>query len=116
MAKMHKKRRKPSNTDIRAMTYRTMSFDEFVNGKLKKTKKSKETDEPLSISNEICFEFVGGKKYLITDKRSKIYDESDYLIYLRKDGIHHMFRNYLGGWLRCFTDPQLIGKSIEEVQ
>ena len=79
MAKMHKKRRKPSNADIRAMTYKTMSFDEFVNSKLEKTKKSKETDEPLSISNEICFEFVGGKKYLITDTRSKIYDESDYL-------------------------------------
>ena len=113
MAKMHKKRRKPSNADIRAMTYKTMSFDDFVNGKLEKTKEEK-PDEPLS--NKICFEFVGGKKYLITDTRNKVYDELDYLVYLRKDGIHHMFRNYLGGWLRCFTDPQLIGKTIEEVQ
>ena len=116
MAKIHKKRRKPSNADIRAMTCKSMSFDEFVNGNPEKTKKSKETDEPLPIPSEICFEFVGGKKYLITDTRSKVYDESDYLVYLRKDGIHHMFRNYLGGWLRCFTDPQLIGKTIEEVQ
>lgn len=35
--------------------------------------------------------------------------------YIGKQGIHHCFKEIYGGWLRTYTDPQLIGKKIEEV-
>lgn len=52
--------------------------------------------------------FSQGKQYII---------EKDYIFeYLRKDGIHHIFREINGNWTRCYTDPQLIGKTITEVK
>ena len=36
--------------------------------------------------------------------------------YVGKQGIHHCFREIHGGWSRTFTDPQLIGKKIQEVK
>ena len=43
-------------------------------------------------------------------------DERDYtFIYLRKEGIHHVFREINGGWTRTYTDAQLVGKKIIEV-
>lgn len=35
--------------------------------------------------------------------------------YIGKQGIHHCFKAVLGGWSRTYTDTQLIGKSILEV-
>lgn len=35
--------------------------------------------------------------------------------FLRKEGIHHMFREVRGGWTRTYTDAQLIGKNVQEV-
>ena len=52
--------------------------------------------------------FTKGQRYII---------EKDYIFeYLEKEGIHHIFREINGGWTRCYTDPQLIGKTIEEVK
>ena len=51
--------------------------------------------------------FSQGNKYII---------EKDYIFeYLKKDGIHHIFKEINGGWTRCYTDQQLIGKTIKEV-
>ena len=36
--------------------------------------------------------------------------------YEGKRGIHHCFRETRGGWTRTYTDAQLIGKHVEEVQ
>ena len=36
--------------------------------------------------------------------------------YEGKQGIHHCFRETRGGWSRTYTDAQLIGKHIKEVQ
>ncbi|MBQ7220717.1 MAG: helix-turn-helix transcriptional regulator [Synergistaceae bacterium] len=36
--------------------------------------------------------------------------------YEGKDGIHHCFRETRGGWRRTYTDAQLVGKIIEEVE
>ena len=36
--------------------------------------------------------------------------------FLRKEGIHHIFREVSGGWTRTYTDAQLVGKNIQEVQ
>lgn len=37
-------------------------------------------------------------------------------MFLRKEGVHHMFREVRGGWTRTYTDAQLVGKNIQEVQ
>lgn len=37
-------------------------------------------------------------------------------MFLRKEGIHHVFREVRGGWTRTYTDAQLVGKNIQEVQ
>ena len=37
-------------------------------------------------------------------------------MFLRKEGIHHIFREVRGGWTRTYTDAQLVGKNIQEVQ
>ena len=109
MVRMYKTR-KPSNADIRAMMCKPITFDELFNDKPKKPEK------PLpTLPKEISFSFIGGKKYVITDSPIKILDEVKMLVYLKKDGKHHMFRNYLGGWITCYTDQQLIGKTIKEV-
>ena len=36
--------------------------------------------------------------------------------YEGKRGIHHCFREVRGGWARTYTDAQLIGKQIKEVE
>ena len=36
--------------------------------------------------------------------------------YEGKSGIHHKFREARCGWVRTYTDAQLIGKVIKEVQ
>ena len=37
-------------------------------------------------------------------------------VYLRKEGRHHIFREKRGGWIRTYTDTQLMGKKIKEVK
>ena len=42
--------------------------------------------------------------------------ESDCIFrFLRKEGIHHIFCEVRGGWTRTYTDAQLVGKHIQEV-
>ena len=114
MPRKHKSHR-PSNSDIRAMTYASLSFDEFVNGRPVKVKSEEPVPLPIR-PQEVSFSFIGGKTYFINDTPKQSSDERNYLVYLRKEGKHHMFRNYLGGWITCFTDPQLIGKTITELK
>ncbi len=64
--------------------------------------------------------FTIGKKYVVRDfakaaKDSALTDKDEPFIYLGKQGKHHIFRHVAGGWTRTFTDPQLIGKFIQEV-
>lgn len=54
--------------------------------------------------------FVPGRHYAIYGKSNNYIFE-----YLRKDGIHHCFREIHGGWTQTHTDCQLIGKKVEEV-
>ena len=35
--------------------------------------------------------------------------------YEGKQGIHHVFREIRGNWTRTYTDAQLIGKKVKEV-
>ena len=71
--------------------------------------------------------FTEGKCYRIHSGSSSVHDgkiissgtslDHDCIFeFIRKDGIHHMFREVRGGWTRTYTDAQLVGKNIQEVQ
>ena len=74
--------------------------------------------------------FSAGLSYFICDKENPKCDSDDFasndmkpetgkgciFIYLRKEGRHHMFREKRGGWIRTYTDTQLMGKKIKEVK
>ncbi len=38
------------------------------------------------------------------------------LIYLRDEGIHHVFRSYRAEWLTTYTDQQLLGLEVLEME
>lgn len=58
------------------------------------------------------FTFEEGHKYRIHDMKQ----ENDICVfkYEGKQGKHHMFREVRGGWMRTYTDAQLLGKQIKE--
>ena len=62
--------------------------------------------------------FTEGNCYTISENRL-LEDENIYyqpiLRYERKEGIHHVFREIRGKWIVTYTDAQLIGKFIREV-
>ena len=63
--------------------------------------------------------FMVGHCYNISDtpnpSESSTLQQST-LRYERKEGIHHVFREVRGKWIVTYTDAQLIGKYIKEVQ
>ena len=69
--------------------------------------------------------FSQGQSYFICDSGNAKGDSDDMkpetgkgciFVYLRKEGRHHMFREKRGGWIRTYTDTQLMGKKIKEVK
>ena len=60
--------------------------------------------------------FAEGKCYVIYSSQSNTWERECIFMFLRKEGIHHMFREVRGGWTRTYTDAQLIGKNIQEVE
>lgn len=69
-------------------------------------------------------DFVVGHVYSIAkkphDSREKNADITGYDVeflfrYEGKQGIHHMFRETHGGWVRTYADYQLVGKVVKEV-
>ena len=68
--------------------------------------------EPVKIPKPITFTFTEAHIYKIY---AEVRDEEYAFRYEGKQGIHHMFREIRGGWSRTFTDAQLIGKKIVEV-
>ncbi len=72
--------------------------------------------------------FIEGKCYKIygggclgsynrnTSLQGTTWERDCIFMFLRKDGIHHIFREVRGGWTRTYTNAQLIGKNIQEVQ
>ena len=71
-------------------------------------------------------EFKKGHKYIVSLPYAKNQQISKggvnntekgfVFVYERKEGRHHIFRESIGGWLRTYTDNQLIGKKITEVK
>lgn len=62
--------------------------------------------------------FTAGNCYTISENQLPE-DENIYyqpiLRYERKEGIHHVFREIRGKWIVTYTDAQLIGKFVKEV-
>lgn len=86
------------------------------------TKKSDDEDvkEIFKKSIEaIRRDFIEGQCYQITETKSetnKSYWDTPTLRYEGKHGIHHTFREVTGKWLVTYTDAQLIGKHIKQVE
>lgn len=109
-----------------------LGWEKLQKQKSKKGKKIPKSYEatPIDCSDapklpkSVEFSFVEGHTYKIFSKesgscRSKSglgWDETCIFRYEGKIGIHHSFREIRGGWTRTYTDPQLIGKHIQEVQ
>ena len=77
----------------------------------------KALDDEKARKKALHHEFITGRKYYIADSGSAETRDDDFkiFVYVKKEGIHHMFTHYMGGWSRTYTDTQLIGKVIEEV-
>ena len=69
--------------------------------------------------------FKPGAFYMVSRSRQKLpvsihsrndVEEGYVFRYLRKEGLHHFFQEVVGGWLRTYTDAQLVGKFVDEVK
>ena len=63
-----------------------------------------------------CYKIYGGSYGRKTPSQGATWERDCIFMFLRKEGIHHMFREVRGGWTRTYTDAQLVGKNIQEVQ
>ena len=67
-----------------------------------------------------CYRIYGGGQLSSYDRKAPhqgtSWERDCIFMFLRKEGIHHMFREVRGGWIRTYTDAQLVGKNIQEVQ
>lgn len=62
--------------------------------------------------------FTEGQCYTISETQQSADSntiQQSILKYERKEGIHHVFREIRGKWIVTYTDAQLIGKFIREV-
>lgn len=100
------KHRKISQATMRGLTGDLLSEIEALKSEAETAQKKK-----------IGFEFKTGQKYIIKDTdNTKITYISDYIfVYQCKQGKHHFFKHWQAGYTITFTDPQLIGKFIQEV-
>jgi hypothetical protein len=74
--------------------------------------------EHVELSLKPKYEFKVGKIYQIQTKpcEGKRGYESEWIFkYEGKSGKHHKFKEVRGRWSRTYTDNQLIGKEIKEV-
>lgn len=79
--------------------------------------------EAVPIPQSPKYEFTEGHKYRIsspgesTSRRGKKAVLDNYIfLYEGKRGIHHVFREVCGKWIATYTDSQLVGKSVKEVE
>ena len=76
------------------------------------------------IYTPVTFTFTEGQCYSIRNKGvggahnvcAWNVEDLAVLRYVGKHGIHHCFKDIHGGWGRTYTDAQLIGKKIREVE
>lgn len=76
------------------------------------------TFQEVSLPRPVKFKFEEGRSYQITERQAdpRKPDSRPFVFkYEGKQGIHHVFREVSGDWYRTYTDAQLLGKRIEEV-
>ena len=71
--------------------------------------------EPLKLPKPIEFTFKEGECYQIDKTISDTTERGCTFRYEGKQGIHHIFREIYGNWTRTYTDAQLVGKKVENV-
>lgn len=85
-----------------------------VQGNAKPKQKMTELNFPASCKK---FTFTSGKKYVIKCQIGTMSEQADYVFkYEGRQGIHHVFREIHGNWTRTYTDTQLIGKRLYELE
>lgn len=72
--------------------------------------------KPVELLRPVKYEFIEEHIYGIYESQKKQDDNVNMFRYEGKQGIHHMFREVHGGWTRTYTNAQLIGKHIKEVE
>lgn len=78
--------------------------------------KQKMTELNFSASSK-KFMFTSGKKYVIKYQIGTMSEQADYVFkYEGKQGIHHVFRKIHGNWIQTYTNAQLIGKRLYEME
>ena len=94
------------------------------------TEKTVLNPEPVKLPARVKFTFEEGHSYQISKivytennrggKNAKcantLWSGDCVFRYEGKHGIHHIFREVRGNWTRTYTDAQLIGKRISEVE
>ena len=65
--------------------------------------------KPVKLPVPVEFTFIEGNNYSIEGADDFIF------CYEGKQGIHHMFREVRGNWTQTYTDAQLIGKQVKEL-
>lgn len=73
---------------------------------------------PVAIPKAIVHSFTPGKMYRIEVTATNLkeyYAWNCEFIYTAKKGIHHVFKSAHGTWNRTYTDQQLVGKFIKEI-
>ena len=85
----------------------------YYNAEEEATKKLAENIKAISRT------FTEGQCYTISETPSSANAntiQQSILQYERKEGIHHVFREIRGKWIVTYTDAQLIGKIIRQVE
>ena len=104
---------------------------DLLNEKRQKAKEREErkAKELAELRAKMKHSFIAGQSYFIFDSGNAKTDSDDFasndmkpetgkgciFVYVRKEGRHHMFKEKRGGWIRTYTDTQLMGKKIREV-
>lgn len=93
--------------------------DEFNLKKVRERLKESEEEQVKARKKALTHKFTQGRKYFIhthDTSDSRYWEDFMYVFtYQGKSGKHHVFKNVSGDWITTFTDPQLIGKIIKEV-
>ena len=114
------------------LAYPENRIDEFFDEKMRKAKERQErkAKELAELRAKMKHSFTEGQSYFIFDSGNAKTDSDDFesndmkpetgkgciFVYLRKEGRHHIFREKRGGWIRTYTDTQLMGKKIKKVK
>ena len=90
----------------------------FYVKKVRQRLAKQEAEDAQQRKKALNHKFIQGNKYFIHDTaETQFWENEDYIFtYQGKQGKHHVFNHFKGGWCRTYTDAQLIGKIIKELK